>query len=599
MGWQAWLTLGSIGAVFAGLAAGMAPDALLIGAVVFLGVVGIVTPEEVFSGFGNTGMLTVAALYVVTAGLRETGALRLIGAWALGKAETERGVLVRMSALVTSMSALLNNTPIVAMFIPILETWCRKHRVSPSRLLIPLSYLAILGGTCTLIGTSTNLVVNGLMEDAAAADPALQGSLRSIGMFELGYVGVPYALVGVLYLMFVGTRLLPRRATPAEQLGESPREYLADMRIEAGCSLVGQNVQEAGLRHLDGLFLIEIVRREQVIAPVGPDQLLEEGDILTFTGVVSMIVDLERIPGLLPVADAGYEAHSSRQRERRLCEAVVSRSSPLNGKTIRDANFRALYNAAVVAVHRGRERLGGRVGDIVLQPGDTLLLQAGAHFSDAHRNNPDFFLVSGVEDSRPLRHDKSMISLVLLLTLVVLMSTGVISVVLAAFLVAGAMIVTRCISVSDARQSVDWQTLLTIAAAFGLGRALVKTGCVGVIAGGVVESFGGLGPQAVLVGVYLTTTLFTEVVTNNAAAALMFPFAVALAGELGVDPRPFVMTITFAASASFITPLGYQTNLMVYAPGGYRLTDFVRIGLPLNLLMMTVATLLIPWVWPF
>jgi di/tricarboxylate transporter len=418
-----------------------------------------------------------------------------------------------------------------------------------------------------------------------------------MGLFELSYVGIPYCIVGVLYLYFVGYRLLPERKDPLDRLSESYREYLANMRIEDGCRLVGQQVQEAGLRQLPGLFLIEIVREGEIIAPIAPDQLLHAGDVLTFTGAVSTIVELERIPGMVSVADGGYENKGS--RDRMLCESVVSNTSPVQGKTIRDADFRATYNAAVVAVHRGGQRLMGRVGDIVLHAGDTLLLQTGPHFVRAHRNNPDFLLISGVDDSRPFQHEKAAVSLGLLALLILLMATGVVPIVIAAFVVAGLMIVTRCISASEARQSVDWQTLITIGAAFGMAKALENSGGVAWIAEVAVGSVGAWGPVAILCAIYFITSMVTEVVTNNAAAALLFPFAIAMADQLDVSARPFVMAIAFAASASFITPIGYQTNLMVYGPGGYRLTDFVRVGAPLNLILLVVATLLIPMAWPF
>jgi di/tricarboxylate transporter len=297
------------------------------------------------------------------------------------------------------MSAFLNNTPIVAMFIPILTGWCKKNQVAPSRLLIPLSYLCILGGTCTLIGTSTNLVVNGLMLEFYQARPELMESLHPMGFFELGRVGLPYALIGIFYLILMGQRWLPVRKGLLEKLSDSSRDYLANLRVEADCPLAGKTVQEAGLRHLPGLFLIEVQREGQIISPVPPDQVLKAGDILTFTGVVDTIVDLKKIPGLLPdetVSEGKSETHQGRV----LSEAVVSAAAPFVGKTIREADFRAAYNAAVVAVHRGGERLQGKVGDIVLRPGDTLLLQTGPHFNRANRNNPNFLLVSGVEDSR-------------------------------------------------------------------------------------------------------------------------------------------------------------------------------------------------------
>ena len=597
--WHPWFTFAAVVAVFIGLSLNYASDAMLVGAVVACAIAGIIDTEEAFSGFANTGMLTIAALYVVVAGLRETGGLDILGGRLLRGARTERQVLARMTYSVPCVSAFLNNTPIVAMFIPILGKWCRNNRVAPSKLLIPLSFLSILGGTCTLIGTSTNLVVNGLMVEHCHQDPGLFASLHSMSFFELSYVGVPYAIIGSLYLLLVGHRLLPERRGFLEHLGESRREYLANMQVRAGCRLIQQTVEDAGLRHLPGLFLIEILREGQLIAPVRPDEILNEGDVLTFTGVVSTIVDLEKIPGLAPVPTDTYEPHASRQHNEMLCEAVVSSTSPLTGKTIRDADFRALYNAAVVAVHRGEERLAGRVGDIVLRAGDTLLLQAGPHFVRAHRNDPDFFLVSGVEDSRPVRHNKALLSLGLLAGLVVLMASGLVPIVLAAFLVAGLMVATRCVSFADARQSIDWKTLLTIAAALGLGKALVNAGCVDVFANAVIASVGQWGPLAVLASIFLITAVFTAVVTNNAAAALMFPFAIGFALKMNVDPRPFAMAVAFAASASFITPLGYQTNLMVYGPGGYRMSDFTRVGLPLNVLMFITATLLIPLVWPF
>jgi len=595
MNWESYYCVAVLALVFAGLINNRAPDALLLGALVLVSIAGIISPEEALVGFSNAGMLTVGALYVVAAALRETGALDVVGSWALGNAKSERGVLVRMAGSLPIMSAFLNNTPIVAMFIPIVSSWCKKHRIAPSRLLLPLSYLCILGGTCTLIGTSTNLVVNGLMQETSRSNPELSQALHPMGFFELGYVGLPYAIVGIIYLLVIGQRLLPNRKDLIEKFTESSREYLVNMCVQSNCRLVGQTIQEAELRQLPGLFLIEITRDDRAISPVPPDYMLKSNDVLTFTGVLSSIVELEKIAGFVPITDK----RATRRRGNLLCEAVVSQACPSVGKSIRDADFRARYNAAVVAVHRGGGRLTGKVGDIVLRAGDTLLLQAGAHFIRAHRNSSHFLLVSGVNDSRPLRHDKAVWSLILLVLLITLMVSGVIKIVLAAFLVAGLMILMRCISVSDARQSVDWQTLLTIAAAFGFSKALVNSGFVASVAGFFVQIAGRWGPYGVLVCVYLITSLFTEAVTNNAAAAIIFPFAVAIAIQAGVNPRPFVMTVAFAASASLMTPLGYQTNLMVYGPGGYRFTDFVRVGLPLNLLLLTCATVLIPLVWPF
>jgi len=598
---HALLSVGTVLLLFVAMAAEWAAtDIVLLAGLSVLILAGVLTPEEAFAGFANEAMLAVAALFVVAAGMRETGALTGIGQRILGRSGSPRRAIGRMALWVTTASAFLNNTPLVAMMMPIVSEWCRAHRISPSRLLIPLSYLTVLGGTCTLIGTSTNLVVNGLMAQAhEGAAGAQVESLRPFGIFEISVLGIPLALAGAAYLIFIGYRLLPDRLDPLQSHGESAREYLVDLRVEGECRLIGQTVEDAGLRHLPGLFLTEITRGDEVRTPVEPDEVLHADDVLTFSGVVSGIVDLERIPGLVPAAGSGYEALAERRRGRRLCEAVLSPSSPLAGRTIRDADFRALYNAAVVAVHRGGARLRGRIGDIVLRAGDTLLLQTGPHFARAHRNDADFILVSGIEDSRPLREDRARIAFALLGLLLLLLITGVVPVVTAALLVAVMMVVTRCLSASTARESLDLQTLVTIGSAFGLGKAMEKTGAAAAIGGWLAASTGWLGPLVALAAFYLLTMLLTELISNNAAAVLMFPFAISMAEAIGVSPRPFAVAVMFAASLAFATPVGYQTNLMIYAPGGYRFTDFTRVGLPLNIILWILAVLFIPRIWPF
>ncbi|HBO43962.1 MAG TPA: SLC13 family permease [Planctomycetaceae bacterium] len=491
-------------------------------------------------------------------------------------------------------SAFLNNTPIVAMFVPMVTDWCRRHRVSPSKLLIPLSFFAILGGTCTLIGTSTNLVVNGLM---------IKSDQEGMSLFEISSVGLPYAIVGFLYLYFVGQRLLPDRKGFLEQLTETRREYLAEMQVQPGCRLIGQTVQEAGLRHLTGLFLIEINRGEEILSPVGPDDRIETGDHLVFTGILSSIIEIERIGGLVPAGDPSYEFAPKAQRGRRLCEVVISESSPLIGKTIRDADFRAAFGAAVVAVHRGGARIKLKVGDIELRPGDTLLLQVGPHFLRAHRNDPSFYLVSAVDDWRPLRRDRAWIALALFVALIVTMTVGWVPVAVMAILVALLMVALDCISPGDARRSVEYQVIITIAAAFAIGAALQNTGVVDFLAEKLVAVSrlcgSDWGPYVSLAVVYLVVSILTELVTNNAAAILMFPVCLQTAAIHDVSARPFFIVLMLAASASFMTPIGYQTNMLVYGPGGYRFSDYFRIGAPLNLLLWVVAAVLTPWFWPF
>ncbi len=591
MGFDAYLTLGIVFLIFIALVKNVSsPEILFLGATAFLALLGIISPSEAFGGFSNPGMLTVATLFVVAAGLRETGVLDYVGHYVLGSAKSEKGVLSRLAGVVLPMSAFLNNTPIVAMFVPVVLDWSRRHRVSPSKLLIPVSFLAILGGTCTLIGTSTNLIVNGL---------AIESGLPEMHLFEIAKVGIPYAFVGFLYLYFIGTRFLPDRKELMEQLGESRREYLIEMLVQPGCRLAGKTVKEGGLHDLPGLFLIEIDRAGTVIGPVRADDLIQENDRIVFTGVVGDIVDLERIPGLVPVADPSYEVSASQQRERSLCEVVVSERCPFIGTAIKAANFRETYGAAVVAVHRGGSRVKTRIGDLKLRPGDTLLLQVRPNFIRAFRNDPSFYLVSNVEEWRSIRRDRAGIALVLFLTLIALMSSNVVPILVACTLVAVLFVATGCISPGDARRSVNRQVLITIASSFGLAEALQKTGAATAIAELLVQSTEAWGPIATLAVIYFLGAMVTELITNNAAAVLLFPFCMETARLLNVSPQPFVVALMLAASASFMTPIGYQTNMMVYGPGGYQLKDFLRIGGPLTICLWIVAVVLVPVFWPF
>jgi di/tricarboxylate transporter len=586
----AWITTAILLLLLIGLTKDLAADILFLGAAVLLTMLGVITPGEAFGGFSNEGMLTVAALFVVAAGMRETGVMDRIGDRLLGHVKTERGALVRLALLLIPHSIFLNNTAMVALMLPVLIAWCRKRMVSPSRLLIPLSFLTILGGTCTLIGTSTNLVVQGLL---------IRGGMRPMSFFEIGYIGLPCALVGTAYMFTIGRWLLPDRKELIEQLGESQREYLVEMLVQPNSRLVSQTVAAAGLRQLPGLFLIEIDRDGAAIGPVSPDEVIEANDRLVFTGVVSTIVDLERIPGLVPAADTAYEVSPKKRHGRQLCEAVISPSSPLVGRDVRNADFRALYNAAVVAVHRNGARLTNKIGDTVLRAGDTLLLQVGPHFSRAYRNSRDFHLVSVVEDSRPLRRERAWVAAAIFAGLVVAMVSGHANVMLAAFLAAVAMVATQCISVGEARKAVEWPVLVAIAASFALGTALERSGVAGSFAGLLADSSRSLGPTAALAAIYFGTMVLNELISNNAAAVLAFPIGLATAHQMGVNDRPFIIAVALAASNAFASPIGYQTHMMVYGPGGYRFFDFVRVGLPLNLTLWVVAVLLIPIIWPF
>ncbi len=584
------VTLGVMGALLYGLVKDKSADVLFLGAVVLLAGFGVISAEEAFAGFANSGMLAVGALFVVAASLSETGVMDYLGDRLLGRIETEGKALVLMAVVLIPSALVLNNTPKVALLVPIIIAWCRKRRISPSRLLMPLSFLSILGGGCALIGTSTNLVIQGLL---------VKYQMRPMGFVEIGWVGLPCALVGTAYMLTVGRRLMPNRLDLIEQLEQTRREYLVELLVQPSCRLVGKTIAAAGLRHLPGLFLIEIDRHGEVIGPVGPDETIQADDRLVFTGVVSTIVDLEKIPGLVPAADARYDITPAVASGRQLCETVISPSSPLVDQRVRDADFRALYDAAIVAIHRNGVRLGTKIGDVELRAGDTLLLQTGPNFSRAYRNNPDFYLVSDVEDSHPVRHDRAWRAAAIFIALILAFLSGKVDIALASMIAAGAMVAAGCLSGASARKALDLSVLIAIAASFGVGKALEESGVARISAALLVDATRSLGPLATLAAVYLAVMILNELISNNAAAALSFPFCVEAARILHVSPRPFIMAAALAASFAFASPIGYQTHMMVFGPGGYRFTDFMRVGIPLNILMWLTAVILIPWVWPF
>lgn len=565
----------------------IAAELVMVAGVTVLMVLGVVSSTTALAGFANPSVLAIAALYIVAAGLKETGAVNMLIHYLFGRPANITAGQFRMMVPVTMLSAFMNNTPVVATFLPAVRDWAKQRHFSVSKLMIPLSYAAIFGGTCTLIGTSTNLVVNGLLIS--------QADRPGFGFFELAAVGVPCALIGTAYVLTVSRWGLPRRIPAVEELTD-PREYTVEMVVEPGSPLVGQTVQAAGLRQLPGLFLVEIDRNGHIVPAVGPDEKLQANDQLVFAGITESIVDLQRFKGLTPATDQVFKLKSPRTA-RTLIEAVVAGQSPIAGKTIREGGFRSRYNAVVIAVARNGSRIDRKIGDIALHPGDTLLLEATTDFTHRHRHSRDFLLIRPIEGSVVARHKRSWVAWLILVALVTSVSAGVLSLVSAAFAAAGAMLVTGCCSVSVARRSIQLEVLLVIAASFGIGHALQATGVAAAFANTLLAAAGDR-PWLLLAIVYLLTAALTETVTNNAAAIIMFPMALATTTTLGLDFRPFAVAIAVAASASFATPIGYQTNLMVYGPGGYRFSDYLRFGVPLNLLLAGVALILIPFIWP-
>ncbi|OYV74368.1 MAG: SLC13 family permease [Deltaproteobacteria bacterium 21-66-5] len=591
------------------------PDFVLVGGVALLVLTGILDAREALAGLANEAMVTVGILYVVGAGVRQTGGVDWIAQRLFGKPKSTFNAIVRLMFPAAGLSAFMNNTPLVAMLIPAVADWAKMHRIATSKLMIPLSYAAILGGTCTLIGTSTNLVVDGQVKEEAkrriaadvkagmpeaAAREKFERETRlpadGLAMFDITWVGLPAAVLGCGFMAVAAWWLLPDRK-PAMSNLEDPRSYTVEMLVEPDSPLVGKAIEEAGLRHLPGAYLVEIDREGFILPAVSPDERLRGNDRLVFVGVVDSVLDLQKIRGLVPATDQVFKLSAPRS-SRCLIEAVVSNSCPLVGKTIRDGRFRSIYNAAVIAVARNGERINKKIGDIVLAPGDTLLLEAHPAFADQQRNNRDFFLVSRLEDSQPPRHERALVAAAILIGMVLLAGLTSLGMFKASLLAGGLMLATRCCSVSLARRSIDWEVLLAIAASFAIGAALEKTKAAEMIAHQMIGLAQG-NPWASLAIVYLATLLATELITNNAAAALMFPMAVKTAEGLQVNWMPFVIVVMMAASAGFATPIGYQTNLMVYGPGGYRFGDYLKVGVPLDLLIGVITVLLAPFLWPF
>ncbi len=621
------ITLGLIVVLFLMLAfSSLAPDLILMSGVLLLILVGVISPSDALAGLSNEGMVTVAILYVVGAGVQQTGGVDAIAKMVFGRPRSLLGAIMRVVFPNIALSGFMNNTPLVAMMIPAVNDFAKTQRIAPSKLMLPLSYAAILGGTMTLIGTSTNLVVQSMLFKEAARQERAEREgttiepkqkVAPLGMFTISWVGVPAALIGGIYVVFAARYWLPDRR-PALSTTDDPKEYTVEMQVESDSPLVGKTIEDAGLRHLPGLFLAEIDRDGNSIPAVSPRETLRAGDRLLFVGIVESIVELQRIRGLVPATEDVFHLKAPRP-QRCLIEAVVSNTCPLIGMTIRDSRFRSHYNAVVVAVARNGQRLHQKIGDIVLHAGDVLLVEAHPSFADQQRGSRDFFLVSKIEESTPPRHELALVAVGLLAAMVIAVSgqdlLGVaasvvsplkpiadnfpkISMLLAAMIAGSLMLITRCVSIERARKSIDWEVLLAIAASFALGTALEKSGAAKLIADSTASLSGGNAWLALGL-IYLVTLIVTELITNNAAAALMFPFALATAQRLDVSYLPFVIAVMMAASAGFATPIGYQTNLMVYGPGGYRFSDYVKVGVPLDLLILAITVALSPLAYPF
>lgn len=568
--------------------------ALLIGALVsgrvrpvlaFLGALGVfvalglIELDSALANVINPSLVTLVLLLLVSLALQKTPFVSGLGDRLL-RGSYGRGVC-QLFGVVCSASAVVNNTAVVASLI---STVSRNRQFVASRVLLPLSYASIFGGGLTLIGSSTNMIVNSL---------AIQEGFGELGFFTITPLGLVMAGVGCLMTVVLGYRFLPERQAATRDL----QNYFVEARVAEGSPLIGKSIAENGLRHLGRLFLVEVVRQGELISPVTPGERLLAGDVLFFSGDVEAVPLLQRFPGL----KLFHGSHDSDNDPllTNLAEAYISHQSVLVGKTMREINFRTHFDAAVVAIRRGNERLEGSLGNIILRTGDSLVLAVGEDFRQHTNLERNFYLINGIEVEHSLSPANSVLVLVSFLLTIGLSISGLLPLQEGLVFLLGGFIVTKVLTLEEIRRRFPFEMLAIVAATLSIAQVIMSTGVAGSIASLINSGFGQWGVYGALIGVYLLALLFTEIINNNAAAALVFPIAMEMASRWQAEPLPFIIALIFGASASFISPFGYQTNLMVYSAGNYRVKDFVRIGLPLSIVYSVVVLTLIPLFFPF
>jgi di/tricarboxylate transporter len=550
----------------------------LIG-VMILGIFEIVTPKEILAGFANEQLVVVILLLLIGDIIRRTGLLDAYFAKIFDKNSSKKTFLFKMTASVAGFSAFLNNTPLVAIMMPYVNNWSKSNGISPSKMLIPLSYATIIGGTATLIGTSTNLIVNGMV-----IEQKIIPNMEKIHMFDFAWVGLPMIVIGVLYLVFFSDKLLPNHQSKVDEFNNDAQNYIVEVQIRKNSSLIGKTIEEARLRNLQGLFLVEIIRDDQRYSAISPDTLLLENDYLYFAGKTEMVAELLHFDGLT-FPQIGL---LKRKTKIEVVEIVITHNSSLISRTVKEANFRGKYDAAILGIQRNGERLSEKIGEIKLKAGDLLLLLAG---SDLNKRDDvlDFYFISKVKEINEIPLPKAITLIAGVLLAIVLSATGIMSLFLALIILLVIILSIGIVSPKDVHRSVDYNLILIIGMSLALGTAMVNSGVAQLISHTIIYSLSGFGPFAILAGIYFVTSILAAYVTNKAALAISFPISLTMAVDMGVNPLPFVLAVAFASAANFMTPIGYQTNLMIYGPGGYKFKDFFMIGAPLSFIYMVVA----------
>ncbi len=565
-------------------------DIALLSSMVVLIVTQVVTPSEALAGFSNPAIFIIACFYVVSAAVRESGALHWWVMKLLGDDKSLSVFLPRLMAPVAAVSSVMSNTPVVAMFIPFLRDWADRHKLSLSKVLIPLSFASILGGLCTLIGTSTNIIVVGLLQSTSEAN--------ALNLFSPAVVGIPIIVFGILYFALFGDRLLPDRNIESVDSDISdPRQYAVSMRIEPGAALSGKTISNSGILKLNYSLLSEIRTAGKIITSIRSNRILKDNDILVFIGQPESVTELRQIPGLSTIDNQSSKMEAP-TNSRALVEAILASNSSMVGKTVKRSMFRSRFGSVIVSVSRNGKQIKKDVAKIRLRAGDLLLIEAPQGFVRLYRHSRDFLLLSRLDGIMLPDTSKAAMTLGILFIYLALVLSGFLSLLAGSMLLVLVLGMTKCITLDQAQRSIDGRVLLAIGASISLGVAIQTTGLAD-LAVNVMMSIAGENLYLNLLVLYVSTVLATELITNNAAAVLMFPLAQIMSTNLNASLLPFAIIIMFGASSSFMTPMGYQTNLMIQGAGGYTVRDFFRVGVGLSLIVGIMVIAIVPLVWPF
>ncbi len=565
-------------------------DLIAIGVLIALPLLDLIEIDQMLTGFANQATATIAAMFILSTGLARTGVIH----WVTQQIEKlaskgEQWLIITLCLVVAVLSAFIVNTAVVAVFIPVVIVLAKKPKLSASRMLIPISYASQFGGVCTLVGTSTNILVNSII---------VNNGMPAIGFFEFTPLGAVMILVGIIYLITVGKWLIPKRSGEAEKVDKYRlADYLAELMVNASSPLIGKTWEQSNISQETRVELSNFLREGKAVSRP-PRTKIRPGDLLLLHGDITTLMAMGDKYGLELLKDVRVSDQQLKSNELQLNEILIPPRSNLIGRTLRRSDFFRRYRAAILGIQRRGKVIRERLSDIELENGDTLLVQG--HRDDLARllNSVNVIVTNELTELH-IRRDRAFVALTMVLLVVILVVFNIVPLLVAALIGAAGMIIGRCLTLEEAYQAIDWKVIMLLGGVIPLGLAIEQNGVALWMTDTFLQPLLDYGPVMVLAALYLTTALLTEALSNNATAVILAPIALSMAVSLGVDARPFLVAVTFAASTSFATPIGYQTNTMIYSPGGYRFSDFTKVGGPLNLIFLGLAVLLIPMIWHF